>query len=78
MFKRALKKPASLFPFFLLLLSLLFFVRMSYLLNVSNIPDVNRVIIVDDGDFEVLLVVGDGGGVRISCIGRVGSHVGDR
>ena len=50
----------------------------TYLFNISHIPDIDGVIIVDDGDFEVLFVVGDGGGVRVPCIGRVGGHVRDR
>jgi hypothetical protein len=45
--------------------------HLSHLLNVPHIPDVNAVIVVNDGDFEVLLVVGDGGGVRVPGIRRV-------
>ena len=44
---------------------------MTYLFDISDIPDVDAVIVVDDGHFEVLLVVGDGCGVRIPRIRRV-------
>ena len=48
-----------------------------YLFNVSDIPDVDAVIVVDDGDFEVLFVVGDRSGVGVAGVRRVRRHVTD-
>ena len=48
-----------------------------YLFNVSDIPDVDAVIVVDDGDFEVLFVVGDRSCVGVAGVGRVRRHVTD-
>ena len=52
--------------------------KTQYLFDIPDIPDVDGVVIVDDGNFKVLFVVGDCRGVRISCIGGMGCHVRDR
>ena len=53
-------------------------VRVHYLFDVPHVPDVHRVVVVHDCDLEVLLVVGESGGVGIAGVGGVGGHVGDR
>lgn len=43
--------------------------------DVVNIPHVDRVVVVDAGEFVVLFVVGYGDGVGVFGIGGSGSHV---
>ena len=50
----------------------------THLLDVPDVPDVDGVVVVDDGDLEVVLVVGDGAGVGVARRGRVRRHVADR
>ena len=50
---------------------------MFHLFDVSDIPDVDGVVVVYDGNLEVLLVVGDGGGVGVAGVAGVGGHVTD-
>ena len=51
---------------------------MFHLFDVSDVPHVDRVVVVYDGNLEVLLVVGDGGGVGVAGAAGVGGHVADR
>ena len=51
--------------------------KVLYLFDVPHVPHVDGVVVVDDGDLEVLLVVGDGGGVGVLGVGRVRRHVTD-
>ena len=50
----------------------------THLFDVPDVPDVDGVVVVDDGDLEVVLVVGDGAGVGVARRGRVRRHVADR
>ncbi len=52
-------------------------IKESYLFDVPDVPDVDGVVVVDNGDLEVALVVGDGGGVGVARRGRVRGHVAD-
>ena len=47
----------------------------SYLFDVTDVPNVDAVVVVHHGDLEVLLVVGDGGGVGVARVRRVRRHV---
>ena len=46
-----------------------------YLFDVTDVPNVDAVVVVHHGDLEVLLVVGDGGGVGVARVRRVRRHV---
>ena len=49
----------------------------SYLTNVSHVPYVETVIIVDHGYPGILLIIGNSTGVRVDSVTGVGGHVGD-
>ena len=49
----------------------------SYLANITHIPDVETVIVVDHGHSSILFIVGHGAGVRILGVVGVASHVRD-
>ena len=49
----------------------------AHLANVPDIPDVETVVIVDNGNPGVLLVIGHGAGVGVLGVVGVGGHVGD-
>jgi len=49
-----------------------------HLLDVAHVPHVDGVIVIDDRDLEVLLIVGDGRGVRVARARRVRGHVTNR
>ena len=48
-----------------------------YLFDVPHVPNVDGVVVVDDGHLKVLLVVSDGGGVGVLGVRRVRRHVVD-
>ena len=53
----------------------LFLLILTHLLDVPDVPDIDRVVVVDDRDLEVLLVIGDRGRVGVSRLRRMGRHV---
>ncbi len=54
------------------------YVNALYLFDVSDVPHVDGVVVIDNCDLPVGLVVRDGGGVGIARVRRVRCHVRDR
>ena len=49
----------------------------AYLANITHIPDVETVIIVDHGHSSILFIIGHRTGIGVLCVVGVGGHVGD-
>ena len=50
-------------------------VRFAHFFDITDVPDVNAMVVVDDSDFEMLFVIGDGRGVGVPDSRGVGYHV---